>query len=86
VSNIDVSDGGEVSFEKNIKENILSFPQGVDVDETEAMEAAHQQELQDQEERLVQKHMNEINNLATQHQNNLDKMKQQYTVSTQLLT
>lgn len=53
----------------------------MDVGDTEAMEEAHQQELQDLEDRLVQKHMNELNNLATQHQNKLDKVEEQYIVS-----
>lgn len=52
-----------------------------DLDDAEALELAHQQELQDLEERLVQKHMNELNNLETQHQSRLDDMAEKYKVT-----
>ncbi|WAQ94540.1 PCNT-like protein [Mya arenaria] len=41
---------------------------------TEALELAHQQELSDLENRLVHKHMNELNNAQTQYQSKLDSL------------
>ncbi|KAH3717233.1 hypothetical protein DPMN_060014, partial [Dreissena polymorpha] len=49
-------------------------------DNTEALEMAHQQELQDLEDRLVQKHMNELNNLESQNQSKLDSLAQEHAM------
>ncbi|KAL4221886.1 A-kinase anchor protein 9 [Mactra antiquata] len=71
---------------KQYQESIDQLRQGVsDLDDSEALEAAHQQELLDLEERLVQKHMNELNNLETQHQSKIDEITKLHNIDIEQL-
>ena len=54
-------------------------------DDTEALELAHQQELQDVEERLTDKHKKELENLETQFKTRLDDMAEKHQLEVERL-
>ena len=54
-------------------------------EDTEALELAHQQELQDVEERLTDKHKKELENLETQLKSRLDDMAEKHQLEVERL-
>ena len=54
-------------------------------DDTEALELAHQQELQDLEDRLTDKHRKEKDNLETQFKSRLDDIEEKHRLEIERL-